>query len=79
MKQIRMYLTWPIVFAVCWYFFGFTIAVVVGLLYFHIALVTLFNLVDKHKEKIIQIVEHATKKEDLNREPLKNIFTGEDL
>jgi hypothetical protein len=79
MKQLRMYAVWPVIFVVCWYFFGFTVAVVVGLLYLHIMIVLLFNLIEKHKEKLIQIVEHIAKKEGLSNEPLKNLFTGEDL
>ncbi len=79
MKQIRMYLAWPITFAICWYFFGFTVAAVVGLLYLHVMIVLLATLIDKHKEKLVQIVEHIAKKEDLDQEPLKDIFTGEDL
>ncbi|MFA4846430.1 MAG: hypothetical protein WC654_07820 [Patescibacteria group bacterium] len=79
MKQLRMYLIWPIIFAVCWYFFGFNVAAVIGLLYLHLMIVLLANLLDKHKAKLIQIVEYIAKKEGLNNEPLKNIFTGEDL
>jgi hypothetical protein len=42
-------------------------------------IVLLTNLLDKHKEKLVQIVEHIAKKEGYSNEPLKNIFTGEDL
>lgn len=79
MKQLRMYLIWPIVFSVCWYFFGFTVATVIGFLYLHVMIVLLANLLEKHKEKLVQIVEHIAKEEGLTNEPLKNIFTGEDL
>lgn len=79
MKQLRIYLVWPIVFAACWYFFGFTIAAVVGLLYLHVMIILLASMLDKHKEKLVQIVEHIAEKEGLNQEPLKDIFTGEDL
>lgn len=79
MKQLRMYLAWPIIFSACWYFFGFTVATIIGFLYLHVVIVLLANLLDKYKEKLVQIAEHLTKKEGSNNEPLKNIFTGEDL
>lgn len=74
-----MYLTWPIIFIACWYFFNFTVAAVVGLLYLHVMMLLLANLLDKYKEALAKIAEHITKKEGFHNETLKNLFTGEDL
>ena len=74
-----MLFIWPIIFAICWYFFGFEIAIVIGFLYLHFAILTLFNYMEKQKNKLIEIVEHITSKEGVDSEPLTNIFTGEKL
>lgn len=82
MKQFRMYLVWPIIFVACWYFFGFNTAIIVGFLYLHIVMVSLFNLVEAHKEKLVQIVQHISRKDDLTNSgkiDFSNIMTGDDV
>lgn len=79
MKVIQMLFMWPIIFAICWYFFGFEIAIVIGFLYLHFAILALFNYMEKQKNKLIEIVEHIASKEGIDNEPLTNIFTGEKL
>jgi hypothetical protein len=65
MKMLRMILTWPLIFAAVWYFFSFQIAAIVSLAYLHILTILLFQITEKHKEKLVQIVEHIKQKDGL--------------
>lgn len=79
MKHLRTYLFWPIIFLGCWYFFGFTVAVILGFIYLHVMCVIMSSLVEKYTEKLAQIIEYVDLKENSNKEILKDIFTGEDI
>lgn len=79
MKVIQMLFTWPIIFAICYYFLGFEIAAIIGFLYLHIVILALFSYTEKQKNKLVEIVEYIAKKEGIDNEPLTNVFTGEKL
>ena len=66
---------------VAWYFAGFQIAVVIGLIYLHVITLLLFNITEAHKEKLVQIVEHISKKDghNVSKADLNSIHTAEDL
>ena len=65
MKIFRLFLTCPLIFAVAWYFSSFQIAIIIGLAYLHVITVLLFQITEKQKEKLIQIVEYIKRKDDL--------------
>jgi predicted small secreted protein len=65
MKMLRLFLTWPLIFAVAWYFFSFQIAVIVGLAYLHVITILLFQITEKQKEKLVEIVEYIKRKDGL--------------
>lgn len=65
MKILRLFLTWPLIFAVAWYFSSFQIAMIIGLAYLHVITVLLFQITEKQKEKLVQIVEHIKNRDGL--------------
>ena len=65
MKMLRLFLTWPLIFAAAWYFFSFQIAVIVGLAYLHVITILLFQITEKQKEKLVEIVEYIKRKDGL--------------
>ena len=65
MKTFRLFFTWPLIFAATWYFFSFTIAAVVGLIYLHVITVLLFQVTERQKKKLIQIVEYIKTRDNL--------------
>jgi len=64
-SQIRMYITWPIIFCVAWYFFSFQIAAIISFIYLHVLTILLFNVTEKQKDKLVEIVEHIINKDGL--------------
>lgn len=60
-------------------FFCFTVAAIVGFLYLHLVVIALASTIDQHTKKLVQIVEHISRDERFSNEPLKDIFTGDDL
>jgi len=82
MKQLRIFLTWPIIFAAAWYFFEFQTAVIVGLVYLHLMTLLLFYTTEKHKEKLVQIGQHIAEKDglvDSSKVDFDKIMTAEDV
>jgi hypothetical protein len=65
MKTLRLFFTWPLIFAAAWYFFSFTIAAIVGLAYLHLITILLFHITEKQKEKLIEIVEYIKGRDNL--------------
>jgi hypothetical protein len=65
MKMLRLFLTWPLIFAAGWYFFSFQIAAIVSLAYLHVMTILLFQITEKQKEKLVEIVEYIKKRDDL--------------
>lgn len=65
MKILRLFLTWPLIFAAAWYFFSFQIAAIAGLAYLHVISTLLFRITEKQKEKLVQIVEYIKRKDGL--------------
>ena len=65
MKMLRLFFTWPLIFSIAWYFFSFQIAAIVGLAYLHVITVLLFQITEKQKEKLVEIVEYITRRDNL--------------
>jgi hypothetical protein len=65
MKMLPLFLTWPLIFAAGWYFFSFQIAAIIGLAYLHVITILLFQITEKQKEKLVEIVEYIKKRDDL--------------
>jgi len=65
MKTLRLFLTWPAIFATAYYFFSFQIAAIIGLAYLHVIIVLLFCQMEKLKDKLVEIVAYIAKKDGL--------------
>ncbi len=65
MKTLRLFFTWPLIFAVAWYFFSFKIAAIVGLAYLHLITILLFQITEKQKGKLVEIVEYLKRRDNL--------------
>lgn len=81
-KTIKMFIIWPIVFMVVYYFFSFEIAAIISLLYLHIIIVLIFRITEKQTEKIVQIITHIKNKDELMDPSIvdfSSIHTAEDV
>ncbi len=65
MKMLRLFFTWPLIFAGAWYFFSFEIAAIVGLAYLHVITILLFQITEKQKGKLVEIVEYIKRRDNL--------------
>lgn len=65
MKILRLFLIWPLIFADEWYFFSFQSAAITGLAYLHIITILLFQITEKQKEKLVEIVEYIKRRDTL--------------
>ena len=82
MKMLRVFLTWPIIFAAVWHFSSFQTAAIVSLTYLHIFTILLFQITEKHKEKLVQIVEYVKQKDgiiDPQHIDFSSIMTADDV
>lgn len=65
MNMLRLFFTWPVIFAAAWYFFSFQIATMVGFAYLQVIIILLFRITEKQKEKLVEIVEYIRRKDGL--------------
>ena len=65
MKILRLFLIWPLIFAAAWYFFSFQIAAITGLAYLYVITILLFQITEKQKEKLVEIVEYIKRRDAL--------------
>jgi hypothetical protein len=56
---------WPLIFSAIWLFVSFQLAVIVGFIYLHITVISLFYVSEKQKDKLIEIVEYLSSKDGL--------------
>jgi len=60
-----MFLAWPLIFAATWYFSSFQIGAIVSLAYLHVVTILLFQITEKQKDKLVQIVDYIKRKDGL--------------
>jgi|GEM_PF-3175185 len=81
MKQLKLFLTWPIIFIATWYLFDFQIAIIIGLAYLHIMTILLIYTIEKHQKMLMKIVQHINEKNGLvntSKTDFENIITSDD-
>lgn len=60
MKNLIILITWPIIFAIVYYFISFEIAIIVSLLYVHSISILLFHITQLQAKKIEQLAKYIT-------------------
>ena len=58
MKQLRMYIAWPIIFLVAYYFWGLSVALLIGILFLYLMILLLVNSNEQQAVMLAKIVEH---------------------